>query len=126
MALRSRPLLVALATVLVGTSCSAGTHDPSVPRSVAGTTTTRPPATTTSGPRRVPRTVDVYAHTRAGDLSPAVAGVPPRVYVPNSHDGTVDVIDPTTYRVVAHFRTGALPQHVTPSWDLRTLYVDND
>ena len=29
-------------------------------------------------------------------------------------------------RVVAQFPTGALPQHVTPSWDLKTLYVDND
>jgi YVTN family beta-propeller protein len=59
-------------------------------------------------------------------MSPAVAGVPTRVYVPNSEANTVDVIDPTTYKVVEHFATGALPQHVTPSWDLRTLYVDND
>jgi DNA-binding beta-propeller fold protein YncE len=38
----------------------------------------------------------------------------------------VDVIDPATYRVVGHFAVGALPQHVTPSYDLRTLWVDND
>jgi YVTN family beta-propeller protein len=48
------------------------------------------------------------------------------VYVPNSESNTVDVIDPATYRVIDHFDVGALPQHVTPSWDLRTLYVDND
>jgi DNA-binding beta-propeller fold protein YncE len=29
-------------------------------------------------------------------------------------------------KVVAQFPTGALPQHVTPSCDLKTLYVDND
>jgi DNA-binding beta-propeller fold protein YncE len=28
--------------------------------------------------------------------------------------------------VVRRFRVGRLPQHVTPSWDLRTLWVDND
>jgi YVTN family beta-propeller protein len=28
--------------------------------------------------------------------------------------------------VVEHFAVGGLPQHVTPSWDLKTLYVDND
>jgi YVTN family beta-propeller protein len=51
---------------------------------------------------------------------------PERIYVPNSGSDTVDVIDPRTYRVVNHFRTGPNPQHVTPSWDLRTLWVDND
>ena len=33
---------------------------------------------------------------------------------------------PTTYKVIDHFAVGALPQHVTPSWDFKTLYVDND
>ena len=46
--------------------------------------------------------------------------------MPNSESDTVDVIDPATYKVVDHFAVGALPQHVTPSWDLETLYVDND
>ena len=50
----------------------------------------------------------------------------PLVYVPNSESDTVDVIDPRTYRVVEHFAVGALPQHVVPAWDLRTLYVTND
>jgi YVTN family beta-propeller protein len=50
----------------------------------------------------------------------------PLVYVPNSGSDSVDVIDPRTFRVVDHFAVGALPQHVTPSHDLRTLYVAND
>ena len=29
-------------------------------------------------------------------------------------------------QIVEHFAVGGLPQHVTPSWDLKTLYVDND
>ena len=68
----------------------------------------------------------VYSFTAPGDLSPAVAGVPERVYVPNSESNTVDVIDPATYSIIDHFPVGLLPQHVTPAWDLKTLYVDND
>ena len=36
------------------------------------------------------------------------------------------MIDPGTFKVVGHFAVGSLPQHVTPSWDLKTLYVLND
>jgi YVTN family beta-propeller protein len=59
-------------------------------------------------------------------MSAAVAGDRPLIYVPNSLSDTVDVIDPATYRVVEHFAVGHLPQHVVPSYDLRTLYVTND
>jgi YVTN family beta-propeller protein len=47
------------------------------------------------------------------------------VYVPNSASNSVTVIDPDTYRVLRTFPVGAVPHHVTPSWDLRTLWVDN-
>ncbi len=53
-------------------------------------------------------------------------GDPALVYVPNSESNTVTVISQKTFKVVGQFPTGALPQHVTPSYDLRTLYVDND
>jgi DNA-binding beta-propeller fold protein YncE len=69
---------------------------------------------------------NVYAADRRGNLSPVVRRDPALVYVPNSMSNTVDVISQRTFKVVAHFPTGALPQHVTPSYDLRTLYVDND
>ena len=36
------------------------------------------------------------------------------------------MIDQRTFKVVAHFAVGALPQHVVPAWDLKTLYVTND
>ena len=48
------------------------------------------------------------------------------MYVPNSMSNTVSVIDQRTLKVIGQFVTGQLPQHVTPSYDLRTLYVDND
>ena len=75
---------------------------------------------------RAAAAVDVYAATRPGMLAPQVRGDPARVYVPNSQSDTVDVIDQRTARIVDHFAVGALPQHVTPSWDLRTLWVTND
>jgi DNA-binding beta-propeller fold protein YncE len=59
-------------------------------------------------------------------LRAAARSALPRVYVPNSDSNTVDVIDPRRFKVVGHFAVGALPQHVTPSWDLKTLYVLND
>jgi YVTN family beta-propeller protein len=69
---------------------------------------------------------DIYAADRPGLLAPAVRNDPALVYVPNSESNTVDVIDQRTFRIVGHFAVGALPQHVTPSYDLRTLYVLND
>jgi YVTN family beta-propeller protein len=70
--------------------------------------------------------VDVYAHDDANMLAPVARLALPRIYVPNSMSNTVDVIDPKTYKVVEQFTVGALPQHVVPSWDLKTLYVTND
>ena len=70
--------------------------------------------------------VSVYAHDGPDMLAPAARAARPLVYVPNSQSNTVDVIDPKTYKVVEHFAVGALPQHVVPAWNLKTLYVTND
>src|SRR4051794_32885115 len=69
---------------------------------------------------------NVYAAGQPGRLAPQVRRDPARVYVPNSDSDTVDVISQRTGKVIAHFATGGLPQHVTPAWDLRTLWVTND
>ncbi len=69
---------------------------------------------------------NVYAHDGAGMLTGAARFARPLIYVPNSESATVDVIDPNTYRIVEHFQVGALPQHVVPAYDLKTLYVTND
>jgi len=68
---------------------------------------------------------NVYAATVGPELSPAVAGMPELVYVPNAVSNTVDVIDPRTYQIVDHYPVGREPHHVTPSWDLSRLYVLN-
>jgi YVTN family beta-propeller protein len=69
---------------------------------------------------------DIYAADRPNELSPTVRNFPQRVYVPNTESNSVDVIDPAIYKVIAHYKVGKLPQHVTPSWDLKTLWVLND
>nr|WP_235093929.1 YncE family protein [Streptomyces sp. A1-5] len=69
---------------------------------------------------------DVYAADRPGRLAPAVRNFPSRVYVPNLRSNTVSVIDPTTYQVIDTLKVGHEPQHVVPSWDLKTLWVNND
>ncbi|PZG84903.1 hypothetical protein C1I97_33830 [Streptomyces sp. NTH33] len=69
---------------------------------------------------------DVYAADRPGRLSPVVKDFPSRVYVPNTNSNTVTVIDPKTYKVLETIPVGRQPQHVVPSWDLRTLWVNND
>jgi YVTN family beta-propeller protein len=75
--------------------------------------------------RGVPPT-NIYAATGRNALAPAALRARPLVYVPNSRSATVTVIDPATYRVIRTFATGALPQHVVPSYDLKTLWVANN
>ncbi|MFF9587993.1 hypothetical protein ACF1FX_01980 [Streptomyces sp. NPDC014646] len=69
---------------------------------------------------------DVYAADRPGKLSPVVRNFPSRVYVPNTNSDTVSVIDPATYKVIRTIKVGRQPQHVVPSWDMKTLWVNND
>ncbi len=117
-------LVVALAVVAAG---CGGSHHQSPPQS-SSTTSTTPTvgAATADAAADAREPVNVYAADAAGMFSPQVHGDPALVYVPNSMSNSVDVISQRTMRVVASFPTGALPQHVTPSWDLKTLYVDND
>ncbi|MFF9034907.1 YncE family protein [Streptomyces sp. NPDC014892] len=69
---------------------------------------------------------DVYAADRPNRLSPVVKDFPSRVYVPNSESDTVTVIDPKTYEIIETIPVGRQPQHVVPSWDLKTLWVNNN
>ena len=83
------------------------------------------PAAPPVRPRRPRTAADVYAQTRARMLSPSVSDDRRRIYVPNSDSDTVSVINPKKMKVVKTFRVGDLPHHITPSHDLRTLYVNN-
>ncbi len=69
---------------------------------------------------------NVYANTMSGVVPCPLCQIPQRVYVPNSGAGTVDVIDPTTYKVIDHFAVGQIPHHIAPAWDMSELFVDNE
>jgi len=88
---------------------------------------TRPDRAETPTPAATPRRRPpvAYAPVTTARVRKDLRGLRPRVYVPNSDAGTVDVIDPRRMRVVRRMRVGSVPHHVTPSWDLRRLYVDN-
>ena len=77
----------------------------------------------------MPSVVDpsnLYSEAGVDRLSPAVKGALPRVYVPNLRSDDVYVIDPATLKVVDKFPVGRSPQHIVPSWDLKTLWVTNN
>src|SRR5262245_58584881 len=69
---------------------------------------------------------DLYAADRPNALSHAVKRDLSRVYVPDEAGNTVVVIDPATYRVIQTVPVAAGPEHVVPSWDLRTLWVNSE
>ncbi len=69
---------------------------------------------------------NIYSAAEAGKLSKAVAGARTLVYVPENRSNEVSVIDPATFTVVDRFPAQEEPQHVVPSYDLKTLYVAED
>ena len=77
-------------------------------------------------PGSLPLGNNVYANDMATAVPCPLCQLPPRVYVPNSMANTVDVIDPLTFKVIAHYNVGQIPHHITPSWDLSQLYVENE
>jgi YVTN family beta-propeller protein len=120
-------ILLALASLAgLGIWARHGASGDAAEKTSSTTTSTRAATPRPQRHLQKSRAVDVYAHIGPGSMQPAAEQARPLVYVPNSEGNSVDVIDPHTYRVISSFPVGTLPQHVTPSYDLRTLYVDND
>ena len=71
-------------------------------------------------------TRNVYSGSASDKMSPALAGDLERIYVPNLRGNDVYVVDPLTLKVIDRFKVGIGPQHIVPSWDLRTLWVTNN
>jgi YVTN family beta-propeller protein len=69
---------------------------------------------------------NLYGSAAADQLSAAVRDDLQRVYVPELRSNDVVVIDPKTRRIVDRYKVGRNPQHIVPSWDLRTLWVTNN
>jgi DNA-binding beta-propeller fold protein YncE len=118
------PLSDAAAVGIRGGVLVAGGHGAN--GTVAGLTELVPSTHAVRRTAAVQATHNVYAADRAGHLSAVARTARPLVYVPNSDSNTVDVVDQRTFKIVRHFKVGALPQHVVPAWDLKTLYVTND
>jgi YVTN family beta-propeller protein len=85
-----------------------------------------PAVATVPGMPPVVDAANLYSEAGAGHLSASVADALPRVYVPNLRSNDVVVIDPATLKVVDRYSVGLSPQHVVPSWDLKTLWVANN
>lgn len=69
---------------------------------------------------------NLYSEIRPDQIQPAVKEDLERIYVPNLRGNNVSVIDPNTLKVVDKFPVGRSPQHIVPSWDMRTLWVANN
>jgi YVTN family beta-propeller protein len=112
-----KPTLL-LSLVALAIAAAVGAQAPAAPS----------PATvaTVPGMPPVPVASNLYSETTADKVVPAVAADLPRVYVPHLQSNDVWVIDPQTLAVVGKFRVGLNPQHVVPSWDMRTLWVANN
>jgi YVTN family beta-propeller protein len=110
----------AASTATATGSHSAATIVPT-PSHASATAAATPSATAKapSGP------ANVYAFTLDGTLSAKLAGLPPRVYVPDENSNDVVVIDPRTFKIIGRFDVGLAPEHITPDWDLGRLYVNN-
>ena len=91
-----------------------------------GLASAAPPVETVPGMPQVVDPANLYGEAAEGKLSAAVQGALPRVYVPNLQSNDVYVIDPMTFKVIDRFKVGLNPQHVVPSWDLKTLWVANN
>ena len=79
-----------------------------------------------SGMPQVLDSKNIYSEDTPNNLSPAVKGQRELVYVPNFQSATVSVIDPKTYKVIKTIKTHSGAQHVVPSWDLKTLWVNDN
>ncbi|MBG1231546.1 hypothetical protein F8B91_04285 [Aestuariivirga litoralis] len=66
---------------------------------------------------------NIYSETSSDKIGPSTAL--PRVYVPNHSSNTVTVIDMNSKKVIETYKVGRGPQHVVPSFDKKTLWVNN-
>jgi len=111
--------------------CSAGSsvaRAPQTGRSLLQTVRTNPGELVQTVPGMPPvlEPSNLYSGASADHLSQAASGALSRVYVPNRRSNSVYVVDPAALAIVDRFAVGPSPQHVVPSWDLKTLWVANN
>ncbi len=74
----------------------------------------------------VPDARNLYSEIGASKVAAVLRDDLERVYVPNLRSNDVYVVDPNAMKVVGRFKVGLGPQHIVPSYDLRTLWVTNN
>ncbi len=126
-----KPHLKWLAGLSAATTVSAfvasavyGAGDPAPQAQPAAAAT--PPVVTVAGMAPVVDARNLYSETSPAHLSATVKNHLSRIYVPNLRSNDVYVIDPATFKVIDRIKVGDSPQHVVPSWDLKTLWVANN
>ena len=129
---RRAQLLAMLAMLVAGllalAACAGnepGSANPATTAETAGSgpATAAAPDTTRSNQPTAGRP---YAATGAGAVTGPARAARTLVYVPNQQAGTVQVIDPSTDTVIATYPVARSPEHVVPSHDLATLWVNSD
>src|SRR5262249_36009425 len=105
------------------TPLAGGTQPPTAPPTPA---TTVAPLDLLPGMPPVVNRSNLYSETTPEKIADVAKDDPPRVYVPNHAANEVAVIDPATMQVIDRYKVGINPQHVVPSWDLKTLWVTNN
>jgi len=112
-------------TVLVGAGSPAAARAQAA-ASAAAPAVAAPAVNTLPGMPPVIDPKNVYSEIAPDKISAAIKGDLERIYVPNLRSGDVYVVDPAAMKVVDRFKVGIGPQHIVPSWDLRTLWVTNN
>jgi YVTN family beta-propeller protein len=113
----SGAVLFVLALTTASSAAIAAGTSPAVPTAAVNTV---------AGMAPVVESDNLYSETRTDRMLPAVKQDLERVYVPNLRGNNVTVIDPATLKIVDRFKVGRAPQHIVPSWDMRTLWVANN
>src|ERR1700736_1088659 len=92
-----------------GGTAAAGAPDPKAVVAETVNGRIRPLRQLAAEERPTPPPFNVYASTISGAVDPRVAGITPRVYVPNSTANTVTAVDPMTFQVVDPLPVGSIP-----------------
>lgn len=120
--------IVAMASLLGSGACSQPVEGAGADPGPTGSGTPTP-ASSSSAVAAVaePTSAELpYAHTGRNDVQGNQLQARPLVYVPNQRAGTVQIIDPSTYQVIARRTVAASPEHVVPNHDGSRLYVNSD
>ena len=86
----------------------------------------RPAIATVPGMPPVVDPLNLYSQTSGEYMNPATKEALELIYVPNLRSNDVYVIDPKLFKVVDRYKVGRGPQHIVPSWDMKTLWVTNN